>query len=78
MFTSLKTSAPWKTKLMCVLKKGVLRITMQDFRTQLWLGEVSGHPMEHMPLLISEVSKRGEVCFVFVWGGRGYVWTWKC
>ncbi|XP_064861656.1 dynein axonemal heavy chain 11 [Oncorhynchus nerka] len=55
MFTSLKTSAPWKTKLMCVLKKGVLRITVQGFRTQLWLGEVSGHPMEHMPLLISEV-----------------------
>ncbi|KAK6302903.1 hypothetical protein J4Q44_G00272580 [Coregonus suidteri] len=50
-----QTSAPWKTKLMCVLKKGVLRITMQGFRTQLWLGEVSGHPMEHMPLLISEV-----------------------
>ncbi|KAJ8011706.1 hypothetical protein DPEC_G00061030 [Dallia pectoralis] len=55
MFDSLKSSGPWKTKLLCVLKKGVLKISKQGFRTQMWLGEISGHPMEHMPLLISEV-----------------------
>uniref|UniRef100_A0A3Q3KPD6 Dynein heavy chain tail domain-containing protein n=1 Tax=Monopterus albus TaxID=43700 RepID=A0A3Q3KPD6_MONAL len=35
------TSPPWKTKLLCVLKKGVKRIAHQGFRHQLRLGEVS-------------------------------------
>ncbi|KAF7661524.1 hypothetical protein LDENG_00258930 [Lucifuga dentata] len=50
-----QTSPPWKTKLLCVLKRGVKRITRQGFRNQLWLGEVSVCPMEHLPVLISEV-----------------------
>uniref|UniRef100_A0A672ZX55 Dynein heavy chain tail domain-containing protein n=1 Tax=Sphaeramia orbicularis TaxID=375764 RepID=A0A672ZX55_9TELE len=49
------TSPPWKTKLLCVLKKGVKRISRQEFRHQLHLGEVPGYPMEHLPLVISEV-----------------------
>uniref|UniRef100_A0AAQ5YFA8 Dynein, axonemal, heavy polypeptide 9 like n=1 Tax=Amphiprion ocellaris TaxID=80972 RepID=A0AAQ5YFA8_AMPOC len=40
---------------MCVLKKGVKRIARQGFRHQLWLGEVPGYPMEHLPVVISEV-----------------------
>ncbi|KAL0966379.1 hypothetical protein UPYG_G00294600 [Umbra pygmaea] len=50
-----ETSSPWKTKLLCVRKKGVQKISRQAFRTQLCLGEVSAQPMEHMPILISEV-----------------------
>uniref|UniRef100_A0A8C2XCX4 Dynein heavy chain tail domain-containing protein n=1 Tax=Cyclopterus lumpus TaxID=8103 RepID=A0A8C2XCX4_CYCLU len=52
---SVKTSPPWKTKLLCVLKKGVKRIARQGFRHQLRLGEVPGYPMEHLPVVISEV-----------------------
>uniref|UniRef100_A0A3P8TH40 Dynein heavy chain tail domain-containing protein n=1 Tax=Amphiprion percula TaxID=161767 RepID=A0A3P8TH40_AMPPE len=55
VFASVKTSPPWKTKLLCVLKKGVKRIARQGFRHQLWLGEVPGYPMEHLPVVISEV-----------------------
>ncbi|XP_035988269.1 dynein heavy chain 11, axonemal-like, partial [Fundulus heteroclitus] len=50
-----QTSPPWKTKLLCVLKKGVKRIARQDFRHQFRLGEVPGYPMEHLPVVISEV-----------------------
>ncbi|TNN78182.1 Dynein heavy chain 11, axonemal [Liparis tanakae] len=50
-----QTSPPWKTKLLCVLKKGVKRIARQGFRHQLRLGEVPGYPMEHLPVVISEV-----------------------
>ncbi|KAK5608169.1 hypothetical protein CRENBAI_003200 [Crenichthys baileyi] len=50
-----QTSPPWKTKLLCVLKKGVKRIARQDFRHQFRLGEVPGCPMEHLPVVISEV-----------------------
>eukprot|EP00064_Thunnus_orientalis_P009532 superscaffoldBa00001216_g9556 len=50
-----QTSPPWKTKLLCVLKRGVKRITRQGFRHQLRLGEVPGYPMEHLPIVISEV-----------------------
>uniref|UniRef100_A0A8D3BTI9 Dynein axonemal heavy chain 11 n=1 Tax=Scophthalmus maximus TaxID=52904 RepID=A0A8D3BTI9_SCOMX len=50
------TSPPWKTKLLCVLKKGVKRITRQQFKHQLQLGEVPGYPMEHLPVVISEVG----------------------
>uniref|UniRef100_A0A8C4HHK8 Dynein axonemal heavy chain 11 n=1 Tax=Dicentrarchus labrax TaxID=13489 RepID=A0A8C4HHK8_DICLA len=49
------TSPPWKTKLLCVLKRGVKRIARQGFKHQLWLGEVPGYPMEHLPIVISEV-----------------------
>lgn len=51
----MKTSPPWKTKLLCVLKKGVKRVARQGFRHQLRLGEVPGYPMEHLPVVISEV-----------------------
>ncbi|KAM8851125.1 dynein beta chain, ciliary [Spinachia spinachia] len=50
-----QTSPPWKTKLLCVLKKGVKRIALHGFRHQLRLGEVPGYPMEHLPVVISEV-----------------------
>ncbi|CAG5896852.1 unnamed protein product [Menidia menidia] len=50
-----QTSPPWKTKLLCVLKKGVKRIDRQKFRHQLRLGEVPGYPMEHLPVVISEI-----------------------
>uniref|UniRef100_A0A8C4HJQ5 Dynein, axonemal, heavy polypeptide 9 like n=1 Tax=Dicentrarchus labrax TaxID=13489 RepID=A0A8C4HJQ5_DICLA len=40
---------------MCVLKRGVKRIARQGFKHQLWLGEVPGYPMEHLPIVISEV-----------------------
>ncbi|KAE8291050.1 Dynein heavy chain 11, axonemal Axonemal beta dynein heavy chain 11 Ciliary dynein heavy chain 11 [Larimichthys crocea] len=50
-----QTSPPWKTKLLCVLKRGVKRIARQGFRHQLRLGEVPGYPMEHLPVVISEV-----------------------
>ncbi|XP_042284126.1 dynein beta chain, ciliary-like [Thunnus albacares] len=51
-----QTSPPWKTKLLCVLKRGVKRITRQGFRHQLRLGEVPGYPMEHLPIVISELG----------------------
>uniref|UniRef100_A0A3Q3WEJ7 Dynein heavy chain tail domain-containing protein n=1 Tax=Mola mola TaxID=94237 RepID=A0A3Q3WEJ7_MOLML len=35
VYTSVKTSPPWKTKLLCVLKRGVRRIDRQGFRKQL-------------------------------------------
>lgn len=57
VFSSVKTSPPWKTKLLCVLKKGVKRIARQGFRHQLRLGEVPGYPMEHLPVVISEVGQ---------------------
>uniref|UniRef100_A0A8D3CLD0 Dynein axonemal heavy chain 11 n=1 Tax=Scophthalmus maximus TaxID=52904 RepID=A0A8D3CLD0_SCOMX len=38
------------------LKKGVKRITRQQFKHQLQLGEVPGYPMEHLPVVISEVG----------------------
>uniref|UniRef100_A0A671Z105 Dynein axonemal heavy chain 11 n=1 Tax=Sparus aurata TaxID=8175 RepID=A0A671Z105_SPAAU len=37
------------------LKRGVKRIARQGFRHQLRLGEVPGYPMEHLPVVISEV-----------------------
>uniref|UniRef100_A0A668A8H9 Dynein axonemal heavy chain 11 n=1 Tax=Myripristis murdjan TaxID=586833 RepID=A0A668A8H9_9TELE len=55
VFASVKTSPPWKTKLLCVLKRGVKRISRHGFRSQLRLGEVSGYPMEHLPVVITEV-----------------------
>lgn len=58
----MKTSPPWKTKLLCVLKKGVKRIARQGFRQQLRLGEVPGYPMEHLPVVISEVG----LCYLWV------------
>uniref|UniRef100_G3PRS5 Dynein axonemal heavy chain 11 n=1 Tax=Gasterosteus aculeatus TaxID=69293 RepID=G3PRS5_GASAC len=36
-------------------EKGVKRIALHGFRHQLWLGEVPGYPMEHLPVVISEV-----------------------
>ncbi|XP_037537274.1 dynein heavy chain 11, axonemal [Nematolebias whitei] len=50
-----QSSPPWKTKLLCVLKRGVKRISRQDFRHQLRLGEIPGYPIEHLPVVISEV-----------------------
>lgn len=43
--------------MLCVLKKGVKRITRDGFRHQLQLGEVPCYPMEHLPVVISEVSE---------------------
>uniref|UniRef100_A0A4W6EXC9 Dynein axonemal heavy chain 11 n=1 Tax=Lates calcarifer TaxID=8187 RepID=A0A4W6EXC9_LATCA len=54
-----KTSPPWKTKLLCVLKKGVKRIARQGFRLQLRLGEVPGYPMEHLPIVLVCVLSNG-------------------
>ena len=62
VFAPVKTAPPWKTKVLCVLKKGVKRISRQDFRHQLQLGEVPGHPMEHLPVVISEVGQCVCVC----------------
>ncbi|CAL8312024.1 unnamed protein product [Gadus morhua 'NCC'] len=50
-----QTSPPWKSKLLCVLKRGVKRVNRHAFRSQLRLGEVTGYPMEHLPVVISEV-----------------------
>uniref|UniRef100_A0A8C5APA0 Dynein heavy chain tail domain-containing protein n=1 Tax=Gadus morhua TaxID=8049 RepID=A0A8C5APA0_GADMO len=52
---TLHTSPPWKSKLLCVLKRGVKRVNRHAFRSQLRLGEVTGYPMEHLPVVISEV-----------------------
>lgn len=57
MFFFLKTSPQWRSKVLCVLKKGVKRITRDGFRHQLQLGEVPCYPMEHLPFVISEVSE---------------------
>ncbi|XP_015241536.1 PREDICTED: dynein heavy chain 11, axonemal-like isoform X3 [Cyprinodon variegatus] len=51
----VQTSPPWRTKLLCVIKKGVKKIDQQGFRHQFWFGEVPGYPMEHLPIVISEV-----------------------
>ncbi|KAK7945776.1 hypothetical protein WMY93_001504 [Mugilogobius chulae] len=48
-------SPPWKTKILCVIKRGVKRVSREEFKNQLRLGEVPGYPMEHLPLVISEV-----------------------
>uniref|UniRef100_A0A8C4HK36 Dynein axonemal heavy chain 11 n=1 Tax=Dicentrarchus labrax TaxID=13489 RepID=A0A8C4HK36_DICLA len=56
---SVKTSPPWKTKLLCVLKRGVKRIARQGFKHQLWLGEVPGYPMEHLPIVLVCVLSNG-------------------
>lgn len=56
VFASVKTSPQWRAKVLCVQKKGVKRITRDGFRHQLWLGEVPCYPMEHLPVVISEVS----------------------
>uniref|UniRef100_A0A671Z165 Dynein axonemal heavy chain 11 n=1 Tax=Sparus aurata TaxID=8175 RepID=A0A671Z165_SPAAU len=53
------TSPPWKTKLLCVLKRGVKRIARQGFRHQLRLGEVPGYPMEHLPVVLVVVLSNG-------------------
>ncbi|KAJ8349889.1 hypothetical protein SKAU_G00250190 [Synaphobranchus kaupii] len=50
-----QTPVPWKTKLLCILKRGDRKVSKSNFRTELWLGEVSGHPLEHVPVLVSEV-----------------------
>lgn len=52
----MKTSPQWRSKVLCVLKKGVKRIKREGFRHQLQLGEVPYYPMEHLPVVISEVS----------------------
>uniref|UniRef100_A0A8C4HI55 Dynein, axonemal, heavy polypeptide 9 like n=1 Tax=Dicentrarchus labrax TaxID=13489 RepID=A0A8C4HI55_DICLA len=59
VFASVKTSPPWKTKLLCVLKRGVKRIARQGFKHQLWLGEVPGYPMEHLPIVLVCVLSNG-------------------
>ncbi|KAL2088082.1 hypothetical protein ACEWY4_016910 [Coilia grayii] len=51
----LTTSPPWRTKVLCVLKKRHSKVSQTGFRTELRLGEVSGNPMDHAPILISEV-----------------------
>uniref|UniRef100_A0A8C6TCK7 Dynein heavy chain tail domain-containing protein n=1 Tax=Neogobius melanostomus TaxID=47308 RepID=A0A8C6TCK7_9GOBI len=51
----LYTAPPWKTKILCVIKRGVKRVSREEFKHQLRLGEVPGYPMEHLPLVISEV-----------------------
>ncbi|KAG5833963.1 hypothetical protein ANANG_G00281520 [Anguilla anguilla] len=50
-----QTPVPWKTKLLCVLKKGGAKVSKSNFRAELRLGEVSGHPLEQLPVLVSEV-----------------------
>lgn len=57
VLTSVKTSPQWRSKVLCVLKKDVKRITSDEFRNQLQLGEVPCYPMEHLPFVISEVSE---------------------
>ncbi|XP_041937573.1 dynein heavy chain 11, axonemal [Alosa sapidissima] len=50
-----ETSPSWRTKILCVLKKRRSRVSKTGFRTELRLGEVSGFPMDHAPVLIAEV-----------------------
>ncbi|KAG9349499.1 hypothetical protein JZ751_027944, partial [Albula glossodonta] len=50
-----QTPVPWKTKLLCILKRGDEQVSKSNFRRELWLGEVSGHPLEQVPVLVSEV-----------------------
>ncbi|XP_048056692.1 dynein axonemal heavy chain 11 isoform X1 [Megalobrama amblycephala] len=50
-----QSSSSWRTKLLCVLKKKKGVISKTTFRTQLWLGEVAAQPMDHAPVLISQV-----------------------
>ncbi|XP_020566647.2 dynein heavy chain 11, axonemal-like [Oryzias latipes] len=50
-----ETPPSWKTKILCVRKKGVKRIDHREFRHQFRLGEVPMNPTEYIPVMISEV-----------------------
>ncbi|TRY96398.1 hypothetical protein DNTS_010073 [Danionella cerebrum] len=50
-----QSSSSWRTKLLCVLKKQKCVISKTSFRTQLWLGEIASQPMDHAPVIISQV-----------------------
>ncbi|XP_072539060.1 dynein beta chain, ciliary-like [Salminus brasiliensis] len=50
-----QSSSPWRTKLLCVLKKTGGSVSRSHFRSQLWLGEVPAQPMDHAPILIGQV-----------------------
>ncbi|KAL7826037.1 hypothetical protein SRHO_G00337750 [Serrasalmus rhombeus] len=50
-----QSSSPWRTKLLCVLKKAGGSVSKSSFRSQLWLGEVPAQPMDHAPILIGQV-----------------------
>lgn len=63
VFSSPKSSSSWWTKLLCVFKKKKGVISKTTFRTQLWLGEVAAQPMDHAPLLISQVNTTKKVSY---------------
>ncbi|XP_018585062.2 dynein heavy chain 11, axonemal [Scleropages formosus] len=50
-----QTPAPWKTKRLCILKKRNAEVSTSSFRKDLWLGEVSGQPLEQVQVLVSQV-----------------------
>ncbi|RXN33505.1 dynein heavy chain axonemal [Labeo rohita] len=50
-----QSSSPWWTKLLCVFKKKKGVISKTTFRSQLWFGEIAAQPMDHAPVLISQV-----------------------
>ncbi|KAJ8253037.1 hypothetical protein GJAV_G00208420 [Gymnothorax javanicus] len=49
------TPVPWKTKLLCIQKRRDGKVSKQKFRAELLLGEVSGLPLEQLPVMASEV-----------------------
>ncbi len=63
VFSSPKSSSSWWTKLLCVFKKKKGVISKTTFRTQLWLGEVAAQPMDHAPVLISQVNTTIKVSY---------------
>ncbi|KAI5108711.1 dynein beta chain, ciliary, partial [Silurus meridionalis] len=50
-----QTSSPWRTKLLCLLKKPQRGVSRSSFRSQLWLSEVPAQPLDHAPVLVGQV-----------------------
>ncbi|KAG9277586.1 dynein heavy chain 11, axonemal-like [Astyanax mexicanus] len=50
-----QNSSPWRTKLLCVLKKTSGSVSRSSFRSQIWMGEVPAQPLDHAPILIGQV-----------------------
>ncbi|MCJ8730075.1 hypothetical protein PDJAM_G00113410 [Pangasius djambal] len=50
-----QSSSPWRTKLLCLLKKPGRGVSRSSFRSQLWLSEVPAQPLDHAPVLVGQV-----------------------
>ncbi|XP_058258889.1 dynein axonemal heavy chain 11 isoform X1 [Hemibagrus wyckioides] len=50
-----QSSSPWRTKMLCLLKKPGHGVPRSSFRSQLWLSEVPAQPLDHAPVLVGQV-----------------------